>query len=208
MLPEALLPQPVDHHTRGERIVTADKPSGHAGAVARDTLGPAGQSADAIRLDLGPFLVPGAAQQHMGGTRLLALGQHHDIHRLARLGLGQLPLGARQGLARRQVGFVSGQKLLKEALAQRLWDIGTIHLRQIVERRGTGGARRLTDLIGGQTPAWVGPLGDIERFAAAGKARILATTGEKRSKFVPNVPTFFESDCSASSWSSKIIFES
>ena len=36
------------------------------------------------------------------------------------------------------------------------------------------------------------PLEDVAEFAAAGKIRILGTTGEERSRFVPNVPTFQE----------------
>lgn len=55
-----------------------------------------------------------------------------------------------------------------------------------------GTVQGIQDLLGGQTPAWVGPLGDIERFHSAGKVRVLATTGLKRSKFVPQVPTFVE----------------
>ncbi len=55
-----------------------------------------------------------------------------------------------------------------------------------------GTVQGIQDLLGGQTPAWIGPLGDIERFHSAGKVRVLATTGLKRSKFVPQVPTFVE----------------
>jgi tripartite-type tricarboxylate transporter receptor subunit TctC len=55
-----------------------------------------------------------------------------------------------------------------------------------------GTVQGIQDLLGGQTPAWVGPLGDIERFHSAGKVRVLATTGTRRSKFVPQVPTFIE----------------
>ena len=55
-----------------------------------------------------------------------------------------------------------------------------------------GTVQGIQDLLGGQTPAWVGPLGDIERFHRAGKVRVLATTGQKRSRFLPQVPTFVE----------------
>ena len=63
-----------------------------------------------------------------------------------------------------------------------------------------GTVQGVQDLIGGQTSAWMGPLSDIERFHASGKARILATTGPARSKFVPQVPTFAESGHAAASW--------
>jgi tripartite-type tricarboxylate transporter receptor subunit TctC len=55
-----------------------------------------------------------------------------------------------------------------------------------------GSAPGVVDLLGGQTPAWIGPLGDIAQHHATGKARILATSGLERSRFLPNVPTFAE----------------
>ncbi len=55
-----------------------------------------------------------------------------------------------------------------------------------------GTVQGIQDLLGGQTLAWMGPLGDIERFHSSGKARVIATTGQKRSRFLPQVPTFSE----------------
>jgi tripartite-type tricarboxylate transporter receptor subunit TctC len=55
-----------------------------------------------------------------------------------------------------------------------------------------GTVQGIQDLLGGQIPAWIGPLGDIERFHRAGKARVLATTGQKRSRFLPQAPSFLE----------------
>jgi tripartite-type tricarboxylate transporter receptor subunit TctC len=55
-----------------------------------------------------------------------------------------------------------------------------------------GSAPGVVDLIGGQTPAWIGPLGDVIQHHAAGKARIIATSGMARSRFLPDVPTFAE----------------
>ena len=59
-----------------------------------------------------------------------------------------------------------------------------------VPYRGPGPA--VLDLQGGLVSAVVVPLEDVAEFAAAGKIRILGTTGEERSRFVPNVPTFQE----------------
>lgn len=59
-----------------------------------------------------------------------------------------------------------------------------------VAYRGPGPA--VIDLQGGVVSAVVVPLVDVTEFAAQGKIRILGTTGEERSRFVPQVPTFKE----------------
>lgn len=50
----------------------------------------------------------------------------------------------------------------------------------------------VTDLVGGQIAAMVTPHGDFIANYKAGKLRILATSGSKRSPFVPEVPTLAE----------------
>jgi tripartite-type tricarboxylate transporter receptor subunit TctC len=53
-----------------------------------------------------------------------------------------------------------------------------------------GGAPLMNDLMGGQVPAAIDTIAvDLHK---AGKIRILATSGETRSSFVPEVPTFKE----------------
>jgi tripartite-type tricarboxylate transporter receptor subunit TctC len=47
-------------------------------------------------------------------------------------------------------------------------------------------------MIGGQLAAMFTPHGDFLANHRAGKIRILATSGKKRSPFVPDVPTFAE----------------
>jgi tripartite-type tricarboxylate transporter receptor subunit TctC len=47
-------------------------------------------------------------------------------------------------------------------------------------------------MVGGTVSAVMVPLSDLLEFASAGKCRILAVTGEQRSRFAPNVPTFHE----------------
>jgi tripartite-type tricarboxylate transporter receptor subunit TctC len=48
------------------------------------------------------------------------------------------------------------------------------------------------DMVGGQIAAMCTPSGDFIAHAKAGKARILATSGPKRSPYSPDVPTFAE----------------
>jgi tripartite-type tricarboxylate transporter receptor subunit TctC len=55
-----------------------------------------------------------------------------------------------------------------------------------------GPSPAITDLLAGQVSGVVSPLGDFTEYAAAGKCRILGTTGPQRSRFTPNVPSFAE----------------
>src|SRR5262245_28230680 len=59
-----------------------------------------------------------------------------------------------------------------------------------VPYRGTQPA--ILEMIGGQIQAVSGPVGEFIQHVAAGKCRLLATTGAARSKFAPNVPTLVE----------------
>ncbi len=56
-----------------------------------------------------------------------------------------------------------------------------------------GSVPGVTDVVGGQIAAMITPHGDFIANHKAGKMRILATSGPKRSPFVPEVPTFAES---------------
>jgi len=67
--------------------------------------------------------------------------------------------------------------------------------------RGTQPA--MLDLLGGNISAVSGPIGDITQHLATGKVRILGVSGEKRSRFTPDVPTFGEQgikDMAHSEW--------
>jgi tripartite-type tricarboxylate transporter receptor subunit TctC len=55
-----------------------------------------------------------------------------------------------------------------------------------------GSVPGVTDVIGGQIAAMVTPSGDFIANHKAGKLRILATSGAKRSPFIADVPTFSE----------------
>jgi len=59
-----------------------------------------------------------------------------------------------------------------------------------VPYRGTQPA--ILEMIGGQIQAVSGPVGEFIQHVAAGKCRLLATTGAARSKFAPTVPTLLE----------------
>lgn len=48
------------------------------------------------------------------------------------------------------------------------------------------------DLLGGQIGAFIGPIGDYLPHVKTGRLRVLATSGPKRSRFLPDVATFTE----------------
>ena len=67
--------------------------------------------------------------------------------------------------------------------------------------RGTQPA--VLDMIGGQIAAVSGPTGDFAQQVAAGKCRLLSTSGAKRNKFTPGTPTLIEQgfkDMAFSEW--------
>jgi tripartite-type tricarboxylate transporter receptor subunit TctC len=55
-----------------------------------------------------------------------------------------------------------------------------------------GSAAYVNDLMGGQVPVAVDTVADLSELHKAGKIRILATSGVRRSTAVPDVPTFDE----------------
>jgi tripartite-type tricarboxylate transporter receptor subunit TctC len=59
-----------------------------------------------------------------------------------------------------------------------------------VPYRGT--VPSITDLVGGQIAAAMNPSGDYLQYMKAGRVRVLATSGKKRSPYLPDVPTFTE----------------
>jgi tripartite-type tricarboxylate transporter receptor subunit TctC len=55
-----------------------------------------------------------------------------------------------------------------------------------------GTAPALTDLLGGQISAFMGTVSDVAGQHKAGKMRVLATSGARRARELPEVPTFRE----------------
>lgn len=74
-------------------------------------------------------------------------------------------------------------------LGSLLGKAGGVDLRHVAFR-GTQPA--ILDMIGGQIAAVAGPTGEFAQQVAAGKCRLLATSGAKRGKFTPNIPTLQE----------------
>ena len=66
---------------------------------------------------------------------------------------------------------------------------GNVDLRHIAFR-GTQPA--VLDLMGGQIAAVSGPSGDFAPHVASGKVRVIGTSGPRRGKFTPNIPTLQE----------------
>jgi tripartite-type tricarboxylate transporter receptor subunit TctC len=66
---------------------------------------------------------------------------------------------------------------------------GGVDLQQIAYR---GTLPAIQAMIGGNIPAVCGPVGEFTQFVLAGKCRLLATAGAKRSRFAPDVPTLGE----------------
>jgi tripartite-type tricarboxylate transporter receptor subunit TctC len=66
---------------------------------------------------------------------------------------------------------------------------GGVELQQVAYR---GTLPAIQEMIGGQIPAVCGPVGEFTQFVQAGKCRLLATAGARRSKFAPGVPTLVE----------------
>lgn len=64
-----------------------------------------------------------------------------------------------------------------------------IDMRHIAYRGTVPG---MQDLLGGQIPAFWGPIGDYLQHSKGGKLRVLAIAGAKRSPFLPQVPTLTE----------------
>lgn len=64
-----------------------------------------------------------------------------------------------------------------------------VELRHIPYRGSIPG---VTDLVGGQLASMVTPSGDYLAHIKSGKVRVLATSGNKRSPYLPEVPTFAE----------------
>lgn len=61
-----------------------------------------------------------------------------------------------------------------------------------------GGTPAAQDLVGGQIPSLITSLNDMIELHRAGRIRIIAVSGEKRSQVLPEVPTMIESGVNVS----------
>jgi tripartite-type tricarboxylate transporter receptor subunit TctC len=78
---------------------------------------------------------------------------------------------------------------LPHFLGYRFAKSADISLTQVPYR---GSMPAVTDLLGGQVPAFMGFIGDFLPYLSSGKIRLLATSSERRSPYLPGVPTFAE----------------
>jgi|CryBogDrversion2_11_1035321.scaffolds.fasta_scaffold09038_2 tripartite-type tricarboxylate transporter receptor subunit TctC len=76
---------------------------------------------------------------------------------------------------------------LRTEMFKQMTGINIVH----VPYKGSSGA--VTDLVGGQVQVGFFPLHSVLSMVATGKLKMLATSGEVRSQWTPNVPTFRES---------------
>jgi tripartite-type tricarboxylate transporter receptor subunit TctC len=74
-------------------------------------------------------------------------------------------------------------------LGYRLSEAASLSLQHVTYR---GSAPAMQDLLGGQIAAYFGFVADFLPYLQQGKIRILGVTDDKRSRFMPNVPTFAE----------------
>ena len=74
-------------------------------------------------------------------------------------------------------------------LGYRFSELAQLKLQQVAYR---GSAPAMQDLLGGQIAAYFGFVADFLPYLQQGKVRILGVTGDKRSRFMPAVPTFAE----------------
>jgi tripartite-type tricarboxylate transporter receptor subunit TctC len=74
-------------------------------------------------------------------------------------------------------------------LGYQLSEAGNLKLQHVGYR---GSAPAMQDLVGGQIPAYFGFVADFLPHLQGGKIRILGVAADKRSPFLPGVPTFAE----------------
>lgn len=79
----------------------------------------------------------------------------------------------------------SGPHFLGEMLGR----LSSVNMTQAGYR---GSQPALLELLGGHIPAVAAPLGEFLPHLKTGKLRVLGVTGERRSRFLPDVPTFKE----------------
>ena len=84
-----------------------------------------------------------------------------------------------------------GTGTLPHLLAAMLFRAAGVEWQHVVY---TGGPAALVDLMGGQIAALVLPEGLLRQHKAAGKLRVLGTSGAKRSAYLPDVATLAEQD--------------
>ncbi len=93
---------------------------------------------------------------------------------------------ARPGTLNYGSGGIGSSTHLATELFRQMTDTNLVH----VPYKGIGAA--LNDLVGGQIQFYVAPAAGLLPFAKAGRLRLLAVTGEKRSPEMPDLPAIAE----------------
>jgi tripartite-type tricarboxylate transporter receptor subunit TctC len=167
----------------GTRAVAKAEPDGYTllmastGALMAASAALAPDGAFDVNRFFAPITVIAAPPYLLVANPQLDAGNVAELIRLARakpkaLSFGSSGVGA--------ASHLSGALFEKEAKVEMLH----------VPYKGTGPA--VTDLLGGRIDMMFSPSTTVQAFIESGKLKAIATTGARRSKFSPNVPTIAE----------------
>jgi tripartite-type tricarboxylate transporter receptor subunit TctC len=167
----------------GTRAVAKAEPDGYTlvmastGALMAASAALAPDGAFDVTKFFAPITVIAAPPYLLVANPQLDAGNVAELIKLARakpkaLSFGSSGVGA--------ASHLSGALFEKEAKVEMLH----------VPYKGTGPA--VTDLLGGRIDMMFSPSTTVQAFIESGKLKAIATTGAKRSKFSPNVPTIAE----------------
>jgi tripartite-type tricarboxylate transporter receptor subunit TctC len=167
----------------GTRAVAKAEPDGYTllmastGALMAASAALAPDGAFDVNKFFAPITVIAAPPYLLVANPQLDAGNVAELIKLARakpkaLSFGSSGVGA--------ASHLSGALFEKEAKVE------ILH----VPYKGTGPA--VTDLLGGRIDMMFSPSTTVQAFIESGKLKAIATTGAKRSKFSPNVPTIAE----------------
>lgn len=167
----------------GTRAVAKAEPDGYTllmastGALMAASAALAPEGAFDVNKFFAPITAVAAPPYLLVANPQLDAGNVAELIKLARakpkaLSFGSSGVGA--------ASHLSGALFEKEAKVELLH----------VPYKGTGPA--VTDLLGGRIDMMFSPSTTVQAFIESGKLKAIATTGAKRSKFSPNVPTIAE----------------
>jgi tripartite-type tricarboxylate transporter receptor subunit TctC len=181
----------------GQSIVVENKP-GASGNLGSDLVAKSAPDGYTLMVTANTFTMTPALYKPLPYDPI------HDFAPVGRVAVGNLALVVNPALgvntvadlialARRQPGQLNyaspgngtPQHLAMESFKQ-ITGVDIAH----VPYKGSAGA--VTDVVGGHVPMMVMPVHTALPFAAAGKLRVLAVSGDKRSAQAPNYPTFRE----------------
>ncbi len=182
----------------GQPVVVENRP-GAAGQIAMSALKAA--PADGLTLVMTPLVTVVTAPQVFAKLPYDAFADFtpvaHTANFLFAFGVGPAvpasSLADYVSLVKRDVKFgnyaSAGAGSLPHFFSLLFADTAGISLNHIAYK---GTAPALTDLLGGQIAAFIGTASDVATQHKAGRLRVLATSGARRARELPEVPTFRE----------------